>query len=87
MLEFSSGDEREQYVFELYRQGKTIRDNAKIVDMSFDSIGAIINKYTDYDNSESNEAEKEKEPVLNSTKTSKLFSQGKSPIEVAIKLN
>ena len=85
MLEFSSGDEREQYVFELYRQGKTIRDIAKIVHMSFDSIGAIINKYTDYDNSESNEAEKEKEPV--STKTSKLFSQGKSPIEVAIKLN
>ena len=53
--------------------------------MSFDSMGDIINKYTDYDNSESNEAEKEKEPV--STKTSKLFSQGKSPIEVAIKLN
>lgn len=68
-------------------EGLIVIDIAKIVHMSFDSIGDIINKYTDYDNNESNEAEKEKEPVYNSTKAFELFSHGKSPIEVAIKLN
>jgi hypothetical protein len=75
------------YVFELYKQGKTIREIAKIVHISFGGIGAIIKKHTGYDNNESNETEKKKEPIFNSTKAFKLFSQGKSPIEVAIKLN
>jgi hypothetical protein len=66
---------REQYVFELHRYRKTTKDIAMIVHISFDSIGAIINKYTDYDNNESNESEKEKEPILNSTKAFKLFSE------------
>ena len=39
---FSSRAEREQYVIKLYEQGKTIREIAKEVHMSFGSIGAII---------------------------------------------
>jgi transposase len=85
MLEFNSKEEREQYVFELYKQGKTIREIAQIVHMSFRGIGAKIK--TGYEDNESNETEKKKEPVFNSTKAFKLFSQGKAPIEVAIKLD
>ena len=36
--------EREQTVSELYNQGKTIRDIAKVVRMSFRDIGAILKK-------------------------------------------
>jgi transposase len=39
---FSSRAEREQYVIKLYEQGKTIREIAKEVHMSFGSIGAVI---------------------------------------------
>ena len=53
--------------------------------MSFRGIGAKIK--TGYEDNESNETEKKKEPVFNSTKAFKLFSQGKAPIEVAIKLD
>ena len=34
-----------EQVIELYKQGKTIREIAKIVHMSFGDIGAIINNY------------------------------------------
>ena len=91
-MTFSSREEREQYVIELYKQGKTIREIAQIVHMSFAGIGSIIKKYTGYDdnNNESNDDGHEIEKkgcVSNSTKAFKLFSQGKSPVQVAIKLD
>ena len=36
--------ERERLVLDLYNQGKTIREIAKEVRMSFRDIGAILNK-------------------------------------------
>ena len=36
--------EREQIVLDLYNQGKTIRDIAKEVRMSFRDIGAVLKK-------------------------------------------
>jgi Mor family transcriptional regulator len=36
--------ERERHVLDLYNQGKTIREIAKEVRMSFRDIGAILNK-------------------------------------------
>jgi cytidylate kinase len=36
--------EREQIVLDLYNQGKTIRDIAKKVRMSFRDIGAVLKK-------------------------------------------
>jgi Mor family transcriptional regulator len=36
--------EREQFVIDLYNQGKTIRDIAKEVRMSFRDIGAVLKK-------------------------------------------
>jgi transposase len=43
-MTFTSREEREQYVIELYKQGKTIREIAQLVHMSFSSIGTIIKK-------------------------------------------
>ena len=36
--------ERERHILDLYNQGKTIREIAKEVRMSFRDIGAILNK-------------------------------------------
>ena len=36
--------EREQFVIDLYNQGKNIRDIAKEVRMSFRDIGAVLKK-------------------------------------------
>jgi predicted transcriptional regulator len=84
--------EREQAVLGLYNQGKTIREIAKEVRMSFRDIGAVLKK-----------EEKEKERQNNATITAdcdstqpdvslpaqayELFSQGKTPVEVAIELD
>jgi transposase len=89
-MTFTSREEREQYVIELYKQGKTIREIAQLVHMSFSSIGTIIKKYTGYDNNDKPSKENEngkKESVSDSTKAFKLFSQGKTPVQVAIKLD
>jgi hypothetical protein len=36
-------EEREQYVIKLYKEGRTIRDIAGLVHMSFRDIGALAN--------------------------------------------
>jgi DNA-binding NarL/FixJ family response regulator len=41
---FGTREEREEYVFELYQQGKSIREIAQEIHMSFSDIGAIIRK-------------------------------------------
>ena len=38
-------DQKEQYVLELYQKGKTIREIAQLVRMSFSAIGTIIKVY------------------------------------------
>src|SRR5215207_6992036 len=88
--------EREQNVLDLYNQGKTIRDIAKEVRMSFRDIGAVLKK-------EEKEKERQKRQLDShmssrdsssnlrgsslSTQAYELFSQGKNPIQVAIELN
>jgi transposase len=75
--------EREQTVSELYNQGKTIRDIAKELRMSFRDIGAILKKVS----GEMEEKQDNKEPLSLSNKSYRLFSKGKTPIQVAITLN
>jgi hypothetical protein len=78
-----SRTEREQRVIELHGQGKTIREIAQDVHMSFGNIGAIIRKVTG----------PEEDNNISLTTLSKdsqafaLFSDGKKPTEVAIKLD
>lgn len=87
--------EREQIVLDLYNQGKTIRDIAKEVRISFRDIGAVLKK--------EEEKERQKKQLENNTtnidsinnqrgmslsaQAYELFSQGKNPIQVAIELN
>jgi hypothetical protein len=78
-----SRQEKERFVLDLYNQGKSTRAIAEEARMSFRDIGAIIDK-----------KEKEKEAkvgqaqqIFASTQAYKLFSEGKSPVQVAIALN
>jgi hypothetical protein len=75
--------EREQFVIDLYNQGKTIRDIAKEVRMSFRDIGTILKKAS----GEMEEKQDIKESLSPSNKAYRLFSKGKTPIQVAITLN
>jgi transposase len=75
--------EREQFVIDLYNQGKTIRDIAKEVRISFRDIGAILKKAS----GEAEEKQDTKESLSQSNKAYLLFSKGKTPIQVAITLN
>ena len=74
-----------EHVIELYKQGKTIREIAKIVHMSFGDIGAIIRKYLENEEIQKNNLKDHN--ILEETKAMQLFSKGKSPLEVRIELN
>jgi hypothetical protein len=79
-------EEREEHVILLYKEGRTFKDIAKEMHMSFRDIGAIIKKAK-------LEAERERgyttdeEPKSPEAQAFKMFSEGKSPVEVAIALD
>jgi transcriptional regulator len=75
--------EKEQEVLDLYNQGKTIREIAKEVRMSFRDIGAILKKAS----GALEEKQDIKESLSPSNKAYRLFSKGKTPIQVTITLN
>jgi hypothetical protein len=90
--------EKERLVLELYSQGKTIREIAKEARMSFRDIGIILNKAVkekkegikqQNDNNDAEESkEREQQQHLSlSVQAYKLFSDRKTPLEVAIELN
>ena len=83
---FSSRAEREQYVIKLYEQGKTIREIAKEVHMSFGSIGAIIRSSKGKVASE-DKGQREENKTSKAVQALKLFSKGKEPLDVAISLD
>jgi hypothetical protein len=85
--------ERERIVLD-HNQHKTIRDIAKEARMSFRDIGAILNKASeDKESEQGKEGERQDGAEINqiqlsmSTKAYKLFSEGKTAIEVAVALN
>jgi transposase len=69
-------EERQEYVIQLYKEGKTVRQIAGLVHMSFRDIGAITNKVklqADRERGYTNDTEaKSPESRLNSSNTSKL---------------
>jgi transposase len=80
--------EKEQRVIELYQQGKTIREIAREVHMSFGNIGSIIRKFTGIDDNKSKEQQDKAQTTLSKdSQAFALFSEGKKPTEVAIKLD
>jgi hypothetical protein len=78
-----SRQQRERLVLDLYNQGKNTREIAEEARMSFSAIGAILKK-----SEQENETSKEQtEKMSQAAKAYKLFSDGKSPVDVAIVLN
>jgi hypothetical protein len=79
-------EEREEYVIQLWKAGRTVRQIAELVHMSFRDIGAITNKAK-------SQAERERGYAADTAPKSpeswafKMFSEGKSPVEVAILLD
>lgn len=73
--------QKKALVTELYKQGKTRRQIAEVVHMSFKDIADIINKYTGEDK-QVNKPEKSKD-----SRAFELFLQGKQSVEVAIELD
>ena len=88
--------EKEKRVIELHNQGKTIRDIAKEVHMSFRDISKIIKSY-DKKIRLYGTKEEEQENILSSQNTTtkhskqnqayRLFLNGKTPVQVAMDLN
>jgi hypothetical protein len=72
--------EKEELVKQLYKEGKTIREIAKVAHMSFTDIAAIIRKET----GESNKDNNNKPTMTKETEALKLFKKGKTSVEVAI---
>ena len=71
--------EKEGLVIDLYNQGKNTRQIAQEVGMSFRNIGVILQKAV---------KEKEKEHFISiSSQAYAMFSEGKTPIQVDIRLN
>jgi transposase len=82
--------EKEQRVIELYKQGRSIREIAHEVHMSFAGIGSIIRKFTGLQGDDGKSKEQQDKAPTTLSKGSQalaLFSEGKKPIEVAIKLD
>jgi transposase len=73
--------QKKALVIELYKQGKTRRQIAETVHMSFKDIADIINEYTGEDK-QINKPEKSKD-----SRAFELFLQGKQSVEVAIELD
>ena len=70
--------EKEELVKQLYEEGKTIREIAKVVHMSFTDISATIKKVTGDSSSD------DKPTISKETEALKLFMEDKTPIEVAV---
>jgi transposase len=74
-------DQKKALVVELYKQGKTRRQIAEAVHMSFKDIADIINEYTGEDK-QVDKPEKSKD-----SRAFELFLRGKQSVEVAIELD
>jgi hypothetical protein len=91
--------ERERLVLDLYNQGKTYREISKEARISPRDIGVILNKVVEGKKTEglkeelqqqdnNTDTQKNQEQHLSlSTQAYKLFSEGKTPLEVSIALN
>ncbi|MGD9532454.1 MAG: helix-turn-helix domain-containing protein [Candidatus Nitrosocosmicus sp.] len=78
-MEILSKNEKKSLVIERYKEGKTYKEIAAIVRISPRDIGRIINEYSG-----------EKTTIYSKSESSKayaLFLKGKTPVQVAIKLD
>ncbi len=82
--------EKEQRVIEFHKQGKTIREIAKEVHMSFRDISKIIKEYDRKKRLESKKEENNQKTITKklskTVQAYNLFRIGKTPVEVAIEI-
>jgi DNA-binding Lrp family transcriptional regulator len=83
--------EKEEFVIRLYKENKSIREIAKLMHMSFRDIGQIINKLKEEKRRQEGDLD-ERDHVNDTSKSKitqaiKLFSEGKTPIDVVIALD
>jgi hypothetical protein len=78
----SVSEQKERLVLHLHNQGKNSREIAEIARMSFREIGKILRNAAKQKEAEHEQAREE----LLSSQAYKLFSEGKTPAEVAIEL-
>jgi hypothetical protein len=76
-----TSDEIEEQIAELHRERKTSKEISKIVHKYFTFIGAVLRKRFPEEYPDNKDSEENKE-----TEALRLFSEKKSPTEVAIKL-
>jgi len=81
--------EKEQHIVGLYKEGKSIREIATLMHMSFRDIGPIIKKVKSEADGERGQLEDHDDIRSKSkdTQAIKLFSELKTPVEVAIALD
>ena len=84
-----SREEKEECVIRLYKENKSTREIAKLMHMSFRGIGAITKKVKLEADRERGQLEEDDDIKAKSktTQAMKLFSELKSPVEVAIELD
>jgi DNA-binding CsgD family transcriptional regulator len=84
-------EEREECVVGLYKDGKTTREIAKLMRMSLRDIGAILKKLKLQAERERggymNDDEVDMESKSKEAQAFKLLSEGKSPLDISIKLD
>lgn len=79
-----NNSEKEKKVIDLYKEGKTVREIAKIVHMSFGTIGSLTKKY---ENEVKHKDDRKNSVISEETKAIRLFSEGKTPADVKIELD
>jgi transposase len=82
-------EEKKEYVIQLYKEGKSIREIAELVHMSFRDIGIIIKKKVKLVEADGETVLKDGD-IKSKSKTTqalKLFSELNSPVDVAIALD
>src|SRR5215212_95691 len=83
---FLNREEKERQVIDLYSQGKTYRQIAEEVRISPNDIHTILKKKEEEKNNNAVTNNQKQRQEL-SSKAYELFSQGKTPLQVAIALN
>jgi transposase len=84
-----SREAREQYVIQLYKENKSVREIAKVMHMSFRDIGAITKKVKSEVEQERGDLDHE-DDIKSKSKTTqaiKLFCEGKNTVDVVIALD
>jgi hypothetical protein len=85
---FLSREEKERRVIDLYyNQGKTTREIIKELRVSPNYVSGVLKKEEEKNNSIVTNNQQQLSSSLLATKAYKLFSQGKTPFQVAIALN